>query len=273
MTRTLPSRLVAIASILVLTGACNSPAPSVLSDPRQILAAAATNAATATTVHVDLTADGSVSLDLTGSGTSGAAGAPIKLTGTTAAADLDLAKKATRATFSIPGLLGLAGELIVVDGAAYYKTTLTGAQYRKQAGATTVPAPSVDPSAIPAMIGQLNDFLAKPGVDPVKGADVDCGGKTCSTVRIELTPAELAALNGGSTTVPLPSALPVPVPVNLAGASLDLTFQVERDTNRFAGLAAIIGLGDGGKVTANVVLSKWNEPVTITAPPADQIAP
>ena len=273
MTRTLPSGLVAIASILVLIGACNSPAPSVLSDPRQILAAAATNAATATTVHVDVTADGSVSLDLTGSGTSGAAGAPIKLTGTTAAADLDLAKKATRATFAIPGLLGLAGELIVLDGAAYYKTTLTGAQFRKQGAATTVPAPSVDPSAIPAMIGQLNDFLAKPGVDPVKGADVDCGGKTCSTVRIELTSAELAALNGGGTTVPLPNALPVPVPVNLAGASLDLTFQVERDTNRFAGLAAIVGLGDGGKVTANVVLSKWNEPVTIAAPPADQIAP
>jgi hypothetical protein len=273
MKGTLPSPVLAVASILLLLGACNSPAPSALTDPSEILAAAATNAATATTVHVDLTADGTVSLDLTGSGAGAAAGAPIKLTGTTAAADLDLGNRATKATFSIPGLLGLAGELIVVDGAAYYKTTLTGPQYRKQAGATTTPVPSVDPSAIPAMVKGLTDFLAKPGVDPVKGADVDCGGKTCSTIRIELTSAELAALNGGSTTVPLPSALPVPVPVNLAGASLDLTFQVERDTNRFAGLAAIVGLGDGGKITANVALSKWNEPVTIAAPPADQVAP
>ncbi len=273
MMRTLPARLIAMASTLVLIAACNAnPAPSVLTDPREILAAAATNAATSTTVHVDLTADGTLSLDLTGTGATGAGGAPVKLTGTTAAADLDMAKKATRATFSIPGLLGLAGELIVLDGAAYYKTTLTGPLYRKQAADTTVPTPSVDPSAIPAMVQQLTDFLAKPGVDPVKGADVDCGGKTCSTVRIELTAAELAALNGGGTAVPLPSGLPA-VPVNLAGASLDMTLQVERDTNRLAGLATIIGLGDGGKVTANVILSKWNEPVTIAAPPADQIAP
>jgi len=269
MTRITFGRLAALAATALLL-ACNAnPGPSALTDPKEILKAAAANAATATSFHLDLTADGTITVDITGTGVGGA---PIKLTGTTAAVDVDTAGRATHATFAIPGLLGLAGELIVKDGAAYYKTTLTGPQYKKQTTANS-PIPSPDPSAIPEMLKGLDDLLAKPGVDPAKGADVDCGGKSCATVTIQLTPEELKALNGGSDNVPIPSALPVPVPLDLTGASLDLTFRVERDTNRLAGLTAVLGLADGGKVTTDLTFSNWNGPVTISAPPADQVAP
>ena len=269
MTRTTLGRgLVLAASLLIVACNANS-APSVLTDPKEILKAAAANAATATSFHLDLTADGTLNLDLTGTGVGST---PIKLTGTTAAGDIDVAGKATKLTFAIPGLLGLAGEVIVKDGTAYYKTTLTGALYKKQSAANA-PTPSVDPSAVPKMLATLDEFLAKPGVDPAKGADVDCGGKTCSTVTIQLTPAELAALNGGSANVPVPSALPIPVPLNLTGASVDLSFRVERDTNRLAGAAATLGFADGGKLTTDITFSNWNAPVAISAPAADQVAP
>ena len=153
MTRTNLGRgLVLAASLLIVACNANS-APSVLTDPKEILKAAAANAATATSFHLDLTADGTLNLDLTGTGVGST---PIKLTGTTAAGDIDIAGKATKLTFAIPGLLGLAGEVIVKDGTAYYKTTLTGALYKKQSAANA-PTPSVDPSAVPKMLATLDE--------------------------------------------------------------------------------------------------------------------
>ena len=50
-----------------------------------------------------------------------------------------------------------------------------------------------------------------------------------------------------------------------------MTIRVEKDPpNHLAGLDAS---HDGGRddVTADVTFSKWDEPVTVTAPPADQV--
>jgi hypothetical protein len=255
-----------LAALSILIAACGGPSASALTDPEAILGAAVTTASTATSVHIDVAADGTFTADVTGTGTA----TPIQLDDTTATADLDAAGQALQATFSIPGLLGLGGEVIVVDDTVYYKTTLTGALYQTMpldSAGTAIPSP--DPSAAAEMLAQLDEFLAQPGVDPVKGADVDCGGKTCYTVAIELTPAELAALSGGA--VPQPSGLPIPVPVDLADTSVALTFRVEQETTRLAGLDMVLGAGDAGELTINLTFSKWNEGVDIQAPPADQV--
>lgn len=267
--RATPAAALATLAALVVAACGGTPAASPLTDPNAILKAALTTTATATSFHLDLAADGSLSLDLTGTG---AAAAPIQLNDTTLTADVDIAGGDVKATFAIPGLLGLAGEAIVLDGTAYYKTTLTGPLYQTQAlddVETDVPSPG--PSAIAEMVTELDEFLAQPGVDPVKGADVDCGGTTCYTVEIELTPEELAALGGGEEA-PIPSGLPLPVPIpDLGDASLDLTIRVERDTTRLAGTTAVIGMGEVGEITAELTFSKWNEGVSISAPPADQV--
>jgi hypothetical protein len=269
MTTRRPAALAA-ATISILIAACGGPSASTLSDPTAILQAAATQASTATAVHVDVTADGQLAVDLMGTGSA----QPIPLAGTTASLDVDIDDAAVQGTFALPGILGLRGDVVVVDGTAYVKTSLTGAQYQAmpldQAG---VPddLPSPDPSAMAEMLDGLADALAQPGVDPVKGDDVPCGSKTCYTVTIELTPEELAALESAAGgAVPLPSGLPVPVP-DMGDASLDLTFRVETDTNRLAGLTAVVGAGDLGEATIEVTLSKWDEQPTITAPPADQV--
>jgi hypothetical protein len=253
-----------LAALSILIAACGGPSASPLSDPSEILGAAVTSTSTATSVHIDLAADGTFTADLMGTGTA----TPVQLSDTTASADVDMAGGEAKATFSIPGLLGLSGEVIAVDDTLYYKTSLTGAMYQTMplsSAAAEIPSP--DPSAAASMLAELNDFLAQPGVDPVKGENVDCGGKTCYTVTIELTPDEIAALGGD---VPQPSGLPVPMP-DLADTTVDLTFKVEQDTTRLAGLDAVITAGSEGSLTLNLTFSKWNEGVSVEAPPADQV--
>ncbi len=53
--------------------------------------------------------------------------------------------------------------------------------------------------------------------------------------------------------------------------SLKLQIRVEKDTNHLAGVTAEIASPSQGNLKIDIVLSKWDEPVTITAPPADQI--
>jgi hypothetical protein len=251
-------KLVAVATVAAFAGAaCNTAAPSVpeLADAKAVITATMASSQAAKSVHAQSTVDGKAAVALPIGGATGS----IDLTGTTAAADLDKANSAGRVTFSVPGFLNLSGELIAVGGKAYLKTTLTGAQYR-----TVDLGTMLDPSNTNGMLTSLGEFLLKPGVDPVKGQDTTCGTKQCYTVTVDLDATELAALG----------TPPEGLPVNLAGASLNMTLRVEKDLpNRLAGLNAKITMADGNVVTADVTFSKWDEPVTVTAPPAEQIAP
>jgi hypothetical protein len=268
----LATAALALAGILAACG--GTPTASRLDDPVAIIEAAATNAASATSVRIDVAADGELTLDLTGTG----AGAPISLADTTATVEADIADGAVKATFALPGVLGLRGELIVVDDAAYVKTSLTGTQYQKTditgdtPGGGTGTGGSPDPSAVAEMVAGLRETLTKPGVDPTLGAEVACGSSQCYTVTINLTPEELAALGVDDATLPLPSDLPVPIPLpELGEQTIDLTFTVTTDTNDLAGIRAEVASGDTGTITTDLTFSDWNADLTITAPPADEV--
>jgi hypothetical protein len=236
--------------------ACQSPTVELLDDPNEILAAAATTTAAATSVHVDLAADGTISIDPFGTGL----GADVDLGDTNAAADIDLTNGELRATFSAPGVLGLAGEVIVADGTAYVKTTLTGPKYRATpVGQTQSP------------LAGLTELLASANLEPVKGADVPCAGGTCYTVELRFTADDLGGLLGGGS-IQLPASIPIPIP-DLSTATADVTIQVEQTTTRLSGITAELDLGDLGTPTITATFSKWNEPVQISPPPADQVEP
>ena len=266
----------AVLPLALLLAACGgTPAASPLTDPVAILEAAATNASSATSVKIDVAADGELSLDLTGTG----AGAPIALEDTTASLQVDIADGAAEGTFALPGVLGLRGEVIVVDDVAYLKTSLTGPLYQQTPipgdtpGGETGTGGSPDPSAVAEMVAGLREALAQPGIDPVKGDDVPCGGSTCYTVTIQLTPEELAALGADAGDIQLPTDLPIPVPgiPDIGEMTVDLTARVTTDTNELAGLTLGIAGGEAGTITADITFSDWNADLTITAPPADQI--
>jgi hypothetical protein len=272
MSRVPPQRLAFIAGTILVAamsvGGCQgAPAAPELTDPRAILAAATTTAASAKSVRIDATADGTVTLDLLGVGTP----SQIDLSGTTLSADLDLEGGDVRATFSAPNLLGLTGEAIVVDGTSYVKTSLTGPLYQSRPIGTDTPAPSGADRA--TVLEGFAEFLANPALDPVKGEDVTCGNTTCYSVNISLSPEDLQALGAGDLQAPAGLPIPVPIP-DLSAATVDLSVHVAKDTTRLAGVEATIDLGGGaGSAAIDVTFSKWDEPVTISAPPADQVAP
>src|SRR4051794_8497593 len=264
MTRPIHATLALVVIAAMVVVGCNgvapataSPTPPPLADAPAVITAAMTSSQAAKSVHAQATVDGQAAVALPIGGATGS----VDLTGTTASADIDKANSAAHATFSVPGFLNLSGELIAIGGQAYVKTTLTGAQYRKT-GSGTLP---VDPSNTNAILRSLGEFLLKPGVDPVKGEDVTCGGTQCYTVSVDLSPAELTPLVGTAADG---------LPINLAGAALQMTLRVEKDVpNHLAGLHAKITMADGNVVNADVTFSKWDEPVTVTAPSPDQVAP
>jgi len=261
MSRRIPAVLVLAATLGFALGGCQSSSPSsapALTDPKEIVTAGLKATEAAKSVHLDVMLDGTVSVALPiGGGTA----TPVNLTGTTASADVDFAKPAAKAVFAVPAMLGLAGEVIAVDGKSYIKTTITGPLYQESAGAST----PVDPSNVGGMTDALGDLLAKEGGTLTKGDDVKCGAAQCYTVTTNLT-AEQLGTNGSASLGGLP--------VDLTGASLALTIRVEKDVpNHLAGVDAVVTMKDGTKLTINVTASKWDQPVTVTAPPADQVKP
>ena len=222
---------------------------------------------TAKSVRIDGSADGTIELAIVGFGAPSA----FELTGTAFSADLDITGGDTRATFSAPGLLGLTGEVIALDGTSYLKTNLTGSLYQVQRSmAAGVPEPS---GAVRATIlKDVIDLLARPELQPVKADDLACGSTTCYQVQIALSPADLAALGAGSLQAP--DILPVPIPLpDLATATVDLTILVAKDTNRLAGVTADANLRANGAAAVDLTFSKWDEAVSISPPPPDQVAP
>lgn len=268
--------LTLLALLLVACGGTPPSAPPLV-DPREILAAAATQLGAAKSVHLDVNADGAISLDLLGTGTNGT---PIKLSDTTASADADLVAGGLHATFSAPGLLGVRGEMVIAAGVAFVKTSLTGPLFRRQSvadGGAGNPAssgpsaaaatPGASGSAVAGILGGLVTLLEDPTVKPVKNADVACGSATCYSVGLPVTAAQLGSLLAGTG---LAASLPIALP-DLSTATADVIVLVERDSHRLADLSVAANLGATGEIDADVRFSKWDEPTTISAPPADQV--
>jgi hypothetical protein len=248
-----------LTGVAVLLAACGGPALPALTDPNEIIAAALDSTEGARSVHLDVKVDGEINADLTGTGGSGTG---IPLTGTTAAADVDMAGGKAHATVAVPALLNFNADLIQIGETTYFKSSLGGPQYETMQATDELP---VDPTDAAGIFDDVADLLRAEGVDPVKGDDVECGGRQCYTVMIELTPGELAALGGDAVTDL--------VPLDVGEASLALTIRVEKDTRRLAGINAVASLGEQGSLTLDVAFSKWDEPVDVSPPPPDQIKP
>jgi hypothetical protein len=246
-----------IAAISILAVACNSTAPSpALTDPKAIVTAGLDAAQIAHSVHLDVRVDGSAKVSLPG--TPIGTGTPVKLDGSTAAVDVDFDKPAFHATFAVPSLFNLAGEIVAIDGKAYLKSTLTGPQFQATQG---VPA---DPAGVRALLSGLETAIGQPGVVLTKGADAQCGTEQCYVVTTTLTAEQLGTSSGTIAGLP----------VDLTGATVDLTIFVEqRDPNHVAELKAVVHNQDGTTLTIDALASKWNQPVSISAPTPDQVKP
>ena len=239
----LPGLLMGLA---VALGAC-APASPGIEDPSEILAKAIESLQDVKTVHLEAGVEGKINFDPTGMG-----GGEITLGGTKLTADVDLANSNLAAKVEIPAMLGMTAEVIVLDGDTFTRTSLSGNLFARSP-LTDVGLP-VDPLAT---VGQLTAFLDRPEISPEKLGDASCGSKSCYQVKIDLSTADLMALAPGAVT--------------FSDAQVILTILVERDSLRPTSFVAQAGATELGELTITLALTKWDEAVSISAPPADQI--
>jgi len=241
------------ATTLLAAAACGGPSAPELTDPAAIVTAALKAADASKGVQVDATIDGEVPISLPGLG----GGGPVDLTGTTAKADLDLAGSAAHATFLVPAIFNLSGELIATGGQGYLKTTLTGDRYQT-VDLNTLP---IDVTDAHGLIDQLGDALLGGKLTLTRGPDAPCGSGQCYTVTSAVTGDQLGSL--------MPEAS---LPVDLAGTTGTITVTVEKASpNRLHGVRIEAAPASGGKpMDIALTFSDWDQAVTVTAPPADQ---
>jgi LppX/LprAFG-like lipoprotein len=245
MHRRAPALLAVLLLATVAVGACGSSTPAI-SDPKEIITKAVAALQDAKSAHVDATVEGTLSSSLLG----GAVPGDITLGGTTLAADVDLAAKNLHLTMAVPAMLGMTADVIVIGADTYTKISLSGDKYVKS---TTSAGTPTDPATA---ITELKTFLDRPEIAPAKKDDASCGSKSCYVVQIALTADELKTL--------------VPA-TDLGDATVTLSITVEKDTLRPASIN-VSGKGAKlGDLTLKVTFSNWDKPVTVTAPPADQV--
>ncbi len=252
-----------IAVLAVLVAACGPTAPA-LTDPKEILSKSALALKDVKTIHLQIDLSGKVTADLMGTGSK----SQLDLAGTTATLDMDVAGQKLKATGLAPAFLNTGGEVIVADGAVYYKLTGPLAQgntmYSKipiPAGAIEAPSGSASPVASmnpQVAIDEINKALAKLPTPPTKLADEKCGDVDCYHISIHLSPEDLAKL---SSPAPLPS-----------DSAADITIDVWTRKNdlRTAKMTMAVKAGDQANVTVTMTAT-YDGAVSIAAPPADQV--
>jgi hypothetical protein len=253
-----------IAALALTLAACGgAPAAQTLDDPIDILVGSVEKLTEAKSVRIDAALDGSFNVDMTGTGSA----TPFALDGTSASAQIDIENGNARATFTVPAFLGLSGELIQIGSTSYVKTSMTGPLYQKSESEEMPTDVASELGGLSAEdIAEFRATLAKPELSPVKGDDVQCGDKQCYTVTMEVTEAEAAAL--GLDDLPTDE-----LPTDFGEGSFTVTFNVEKDTLRMAGITLAVDLGPEGALTLTLTMSGWDESVSIEAPPADQVGP
>jgi hypothetical protein len=237
------------AALLVACGGGGRPE---LSDPRQIITEGLTALGEADSFSFDLALSGEVSGPAAG-------GMEISLDGTSASGAIDLANERADVQFSVPTLMGLSGEMRVVDQTAYTRTSLTGERWTKQAVGDDELAAAADPSEA---IADVREFLGREGVESRKLADAECGPddeRTCYNVELTV-PADILAEAEGAEAVA--GAFP-------DGVTLTLLFDKETLHPREASTS--ITSPDLGSFNLSLQLTGFDEPVAVEAPPADQV--
>lgn len=260
MSRRVPVALVTltVAAATVLAACTGRVAPA-LSDPRAIVDGALDAVEAAKSVHLEVEVAGSPGAGLGGQATGGS----LDFEGTTAEADVDLAAGAVRGSFTVPAVPGLGGQLIAIDRVAYLRVDLLGPRYRKLAGGDGGPLDALaDPRRA---ISQMREALEGLSGPPRKGPDEQCGDADCYRVTIAVPVAGLAgALENGLGAPP-----GSPAPGATGGGTIDLW--VRTSDLRPARLVVTADDRSRGRLMVTVQLTRWDEPVSVSAPPAGQV--
>jgi hypothetical protein len=237
----------------LLVGCTSTPA-STLTDPTEIVVAAVQALRTTKTLHLEARLSGELPAG------PGSGSAMIRLDGTTLSGDLDLAGRSASLTGAAPAFMDARGSLVVVGGVRYVKLNLLGDRWYRLPVEEEPGASSPTPGSS-NLLSRLREDLRRLSRPPERLGDEGCGDVTCSHVRLWLTTADMAAFHQGS---PPPAAV---------GGTTTIDLWVRQTDLRPAKVTLAAGDGETGqgKVTATVVFSDFDRPLTIAPPPADQV--
>lgn len=235
---------VLVVMVAVLAACQSTPA---LSDPEEIITQGLEATADLKSLHVSMALDGTFS--------DPDSGASFALDNTSLEADIDLDDELVSATFAIPALLGLAGDIRVIGTDMYIKTSMTGELWSHQVGgpdASASPAPDID-----SMIAEVQAFLDKEGVTSAKLDDVDCGDGTCYHVQVTI-PSELLAEEEAAASMD---------PSEIFGDAVVLDLLFDREKLWLTEVSTSVESESVGTFSATFTFSSFDESVTVTAPP------
>jgi len=230
------------------TPTASPPADPPLADPRAIVEQSLGSLAHARSFHFEAVVSGR----LTASDGPAAQGGSIDLAGTTASGDVDVANDRFRATLGAPTLMGLAGDLVIVGPMTYLRVNLLGPMYRRDTGVD--PAPT-----IASLIDALAQRLTAGNRSMARQPTVPCGREDCYHVTLRLAPEDVAPILEAVFGETAPGS----------GGSLDLLAQTS--DGRPTEVTASVDTGSGGSISIRLVLSGYDAPVAVVAPPDNEV--
>lgn len=271
----------AVVALLILPGLAvaqdPSTAPAAATDPAVTLIATALEATTqADSLHVTVTASGSIAGGPDGSTT---------IDDASMEADLDIAAQAFSAQATAPSLEIDDLQVRIVDGQAYLwldNPGLTGTdEWLAFDGPMMVDAIlSMIPGGRRIVLGDpdqarvetvISRRIARANATATIVGDQACAAGTCTTVRItaplEADASDLFGLFGGLGG-PAPGE---PAASDAPSSTMTLDILVDTATGRLDSVVLAQGTGEQA-LTITVAMSAYDEPVTIEAPPADQVS-
>ncbi|HEX2221351.1 MAG TPA: hypothetical protein VHK06_02390 [Candidatus Limnocylindria bacterium] len=247
-------RILAIALLpAALLAACGGAGRPELSDPREIITQGLTALGELDSFRFELAVSGEVSPPETG-------GMTVSLDGTSVSGAVDVGGRRAGIEFAVPTLMGLSGEMRLVDEAMFVKTSLTGERWSRQ--------PLEDEEALGAAadpaeaIATARDFLSREGVESRKLDDAECGPedeRTCYNVELEV-PSEILAEAEGAAE--MADAFP---------DGLDLTLLFDKETLHLREASTTVSSPDIGSLNVSLQLTDFDEAVSVEAPPADEV--
>ncbi len=251
----LPLALVAMLSLVLAACGATPPAAPLLTDPKEIVAKGVTSLVDVKTFEFTGSFTGTVKVPQMGD---------FDLSTIKMAGSIDIPNKNLKFSLDAPTLLGTKIDAVVVGGSAYYK--VSGALASFLGGTpdkftkTVVPTASGDPIAVATdvtkAVAEIQAALGKLPTAPTKGADEKCGDQDCYHVTMALTAADLKALD----------------PTASVNGDVSFDLWTRKNDNRPARIsfsATSVDMGSFGMVLE----LKYDVPVSVVAPPADQIAP
>jgi lipoprotein LprG len=270
----LPKPALALLAVtaIVFAGACGgnsgTPTPPPITDPSEVITKSVAVVPAIKSLHLKLEVSGKVNPGALTGGSSGGLGlnGNFDLAGTTVEGDVDVVKLATDLKFAVPGVLGLTGQVIVVDGNLYYKTSLTGDKFTQSKLSDTVPVSIPSPGALASAditggIASLRKSLDDAGAKATLLPDDKINGKDAYHVSISVPVDKINAMlaQSGSTMAGL----------KLDSASVD--YWAYKDSLLPAKISIVGSAGTLGNLSLSLTLTDYGKSVTVTAPAASDI--